>query len=112
MTQGKEQKAPPPLSNKQKKYLKGLAHKLSPLVLIGKEGITDNLVEAVNTELTHHELIKVKVGSNSGTSKHEAAEVLPGLSSSSLVQLIGKTVLLYRKNPKKDKRERIYLPKG
>jgi RNA-binding protein len=112
MIKEKKKKEPPVLSSKQKKYLKGLGHSLTPLVLIGKEGITENLTEAVSKELQHHELIKVKVGTNSEVSKHEAAERLPLLTSSSLVQLIGKTVLLYRRNPKRKKDERITIPKA
>ena len=53
------------LSNKQTKFLRGLGHKLSPLVLIGKEGVTPNLLKAVEAELASHELIKVKIGNNS-----------------------------------------------
>ncbi len=102
----------PELTAKQKKYLKGLGHKLSPLILIGKEDISEGLIEATQKELLHHELIKVKVGNNSGITKQEAAQTLPGLTQSSLVQLIGKTLLLYRKNPKRPKEKRISLPQG
>ncbi len=108
----KETKELPELTGRQKKYLKGLGHKLTPLVLIGKEGISTKLIEATQAELQHHELIKVKVGSNSEVSKHEAAEIVPKLTESSLVQLIGKTILLYKKNPKRPKDKRIFLPKG
>ncbi len=100
------------LTSRQKKYLKGLGHKLSPLILIGKEGISESLIEATQTELLHHELIKVKVGNNSDVSKQDAAQHLPELTKSALVQLIGKTLLLYKKNPKRPKDKRIYLPKG
>jgi RNA-binding protein len=98
------------LSNKQVKYLRGKGHSLSPLVLIGKEGINENVLEAVDAELTHHELIKVKIGSNSSVDKKEAAATVPQTSKSNLVQLIGKTLLLYRPNPEKPKDRRIHLP--
>ncbi len=106
-----EKKESQPLSARQKKHLKGLGHKLSPLVLIGKEGISERIIEATQAELQHHELIKVKIGSNSEVSKQEAADTLPILTKSILVQLIGKTVLLYKKNPKRPKDKRIYLPR-
>ncbi len=111
MTEEVEEKELPELTGKQKKYLKGLGHKLSPLILIGKEGISENLIDATRTELLHHELIKVKVGNNSGITKHEAAQTMPKLTQSNLVQLIGKTLLLYKENPKCDKEKKITLPK-
>jgi RNA-binding protein len=98
------------LSNKQIKHLRGLGHKLSPLVLIGKEGLNDNIFQAVETELDNHELIKVKIGTNSDVDKQKAAETVPEATRSILVQLIGKTLLLYRANPKKPKDKRIFLP--
>lgn len=101
----------PLLSGRQKKYLKGLAHSLSPVILIGKEGITEALIAATEVELLRHELIKVKIGNNSGLEKHETGKVLSDATHSTLVQLIGKTLLLYKKNPKRAREERIVLPK-
>jgi RNA-binding protein len=98
------------LNNRQMKYLRGLGHKLSPLVLVGKEDISENLLEAVRTELANHELIKVKIGSNSGVDKKEAARFIPEATDSFLVQFIGKTLLLFKANPKKPKDKRIQLP--
>jgi len=53
----------------------------------------------------------VKIGNNSGLEKNETAAILSEATHSSLVQLIGKTLLLYRKNPKRPREERIVLPK-
>ena len=97
------------LTIKQKKYLKGLAHPLSPVVKIGKEGLTESVFTTIETELLHHELIKVKIGSNSAVDKTTAAEQIPGKTASSLVQLIGKTIILYKANPKRQKDKRITL---
>lgn len=110
MTESKKNTLPQ-LSNKQIKHLRGLGHKLSPLVLIGKEGLSDNILQAVETELDNHELIKVKIGTNSSVDKKNAAETVPEATGSVLVQLIGKTLLLYRANPKRPKDKRIFLPK-
>ncbi len=107
-----EKESLPKLTSKQKKHLKGLGHSLSPLILIGKEGMSKSLVEATRSELINHELIKVKVGQNSGITKHEAAETIPELTKSHLVQLIGKTLLLYKENPKRKKESKIILPRG
>ncbi len=100
------------LNNKQIKFLRGLAHTLSALILIGKEGITDDLVKALKTELDRHELVKVKIEPNSSEKKDKAAETLPTATQSTLVQLIGKTLILYKPNPKLPKDKRIRIPKG
>lgn len=106
------QNEPVILSSRQKKYLKGRAHDLPPFILIGKEGITEGLIAAAALELVRHELIKVKIGNNSGLEKNETAVILAERTDSALVQLIGKTILLYKKNPKRAKEERIVLPKS
>ena len=98
------------LGAKQIKYLRGLGHKISPLVLVGKEGLSDNLLSAIEAELDNHELIKVKIGNNSSVNKKEAAALIPQATSCCLVQLIGKTLLLYRANPKRNKEKRIKIP--
>lgn len=108
----KEKSQSPTLTSKQIKYLRGLGHKLSPLVLIGKEGISDGVIEAAQAEIANHELIKVKIGSNSSVAKKDAANLIPTATASSLVQLIGKTLLLYKANPEIPKEKRIYLPKS
>ena len=102
----------PELTIKQKKFLKGLAHPLSPVVKIGKEGITSGVLESIKNELLYRELIKVKIGNNSDVGKIEAAQLIPEKTASSLVQLIGKTIILYKTNLKKQKDKRIILPKS
>lgn len=99
------------LSTKQKQFLKGLAHSLSPLVQIGKEGVTAGIIEATKKELQHHELIKVKIGSNSSSEKGETSLAIAESTESAMVQLIGKTIVLYKANPKRAKDLRISLPK-
>lgn len=98
------------LTNPQRKFLRRLGHQLNPLVIIGRDGIGEPLVEAVNQALATHELIKVKIIATSSVNKHDAAETVPRLTGSRLVQLIGKTLLLYKPNPKRSKDQRIVLP--
>ncbi|MBE0582566.1 MAG: YhbY family RNA-binding protein [Desulfofustis sp.] len=100
---------PPALSNAQKKELRRLGHELTPLVTIGKEGLTDNVIEAIEAVLTSFELIKVKLLNTAPLDKQTAAVLIPSRTDSSLVQLIGKTLLLYRPNPKRPKDKRIKL---
>ncbi len=98
------------LTPKQTRYLKSLAHHLKPVVQIGKEDISDNVISATEQELQHHELIKVKIGQNSGVNKKDAAAELSQKTGSGLVQLIGKTIILYKQNRKLKKDKRIRLP--
>jgi len=101
-----------PLTGKQKKYLKSLAHPLLPVVQLGKEGLSAQAIAAADVELTRHELIKVKIGNNSGLEKEATAAALTNATGGHLVQVIGKIVVLYRENPKREKEERIRLPKA
>jgi RNA-binding protein len=97
-----------PLTGKQKSYLRSLAHKLKPVVQVGRQGPTEGVVEAVEAALDQHELIKVKVN---GDSDSDAAEVAPELEKatrSQVAQIIGHTVVLYRRRERDPK---IVLPR-
>lgn len=106
------EQAAPILTTRQKKFLKGLGHDLSPVILVGKEGMSDRLIGATDLELARHELIKIKIGNNSGLEKNETAKSFAAATQSTLVQLIGKTILLYRSNPELPKEKQLVLPKG
>lgn len=99
------------LSGRQIKYLRSLGHHLSASVIVGREGISESLVDSCNQGLTAHELIKVKLGQNCPVHKKDGARELAARTCSSLVQLIGKTVLLYRPNPDLARDSRIQLPR-
>ncbi len=95
------------VNNIQKRYLKGLAHPLKPVVMIGNKGLTDNVHAEVDKALEQHELIKVRV---SGLEKAERLEMINKIalkSSSNLVMTIGHIAAFYR--PAKD--PVITLPK-
>ena len=99
------------LSGKQNRYLRGLGHGLEVKVIIGREGISENLMKSLKDTLQAHELIKIKLGSNCPLGKKEAAEQIADKSMASLVQIIGKTILIYRPNPDLEKKEQIRIPK-
>ncbi|MGB5233519.1 MAG: ribosome assembly RNA-binding protein YhbY [Desulfoprunum sp.] len=111
MNETTEQSAPI-LTARQKRFLKGLGHDLAPVILIGKEGMSDRLLGATDLELARHELIKIRVGNNSGLEKNDTARSLSAATQSTLVQLLGKTILLYRRNPELPKEKQLVLPKG
>ncbi len=84
------------LSNKQKQFLKGLAHPLKPVVLMGSNGLTEAVVAEIDGALGHHELIKVKVPEDDRDLRTAVADAICRETQSVLVQSIGKTLILYR----------------
>jgi RNA-binding protein len=95
------------LTARQRAHLKGLAHHLKPVVHLGKDGLTDNVVKQIDAALEAHELIKVKVVEGSPLDRHEASDAVPEKVSAFLVQNIGKVLVLYRPHPDNPK---IALP--
>lgn len=97
------------LTGKQRRHLRALAHDLKPIVQVGKGGIDEGLIKAVDQALADHELIKVKVGENADLDRHEAADQLAAETHAEVAQVLGFTVLLYRPDPEDPK---IVLPKA
>jgi len=96
------------LAGSQRTYLRGLAHKLRPVIQVGKNGITPDLIKAVDEALEIHELIKVKFVDFKEERKELSQEIADGTSSEA-VGLVGNVVILYRQNPD-DERLKITLP--
>lgn len=90
----------PELTPKQRQYLKGLAHGLSPVVRVGKEGLTDAVVKETRAALRAHELVKVRVGGEGAADRRALAGELTEAAKAHLVGTIGKVAILYR--PKDD----------
>lgn len=88
------------LTNKQRAYLRGLAHPLKATIQIGDRGISSAVIVKVVDELEHHELVKVKIGDSAVTAK-DAAVILNAQTSAAIVQVIGKVVVLYKRRSKK-----------
>lgn len=99
----------PVLTTKQRCHLRGLGHHLEPVVQIGKEGITEALCSAVSAALLRHELIKLRIAETVEGERHELATELSARSHAALVQVLGRTVLLYRRRPS-EPRGRDALP--
>jgi RNA-binding protein len=103
MTSESKKKANQPLQPSALRKLRALGHALSPVVAIGKDGLTDAIVRATDAALTTHELIKVKLQREAPVDRHEAAIDLAARTKATLAQVIGRTLLLYRRHPKKPK---------
>jgi RNA-binding protein len=88
------------LTGKQARFLRGLGHKLQPVVMIGRQEITEDVVAAVDEALQAHELIKVKLQEGCLTDRRSVAEGLSRQTGSAVAQILGKTILLYRSSDK------------
>ena len=97
------------LTSKQRAQLRGLASQMDTIVIVGKDGIGDNLIKQVNDALEARELIKGRVLENSMLTPREAAEQLAPVTRSEVVQVIGTKFVLYRPSHNKDKKDRIVL---
>ena len=97
------------LTSKQRAQLRGLANSIDTILIVGKDGIGDNLVKQANDALEARELIKGRVLENSMLSPREAAEQLAPLTRSEVVQVIGTKFVLYRPSHNKEKKDRIVL---
>ena len=84
------------LTARQRKYLKGLAHSLDPVVRIGKARITDELVAEAERSITSHELIKVRIESDDSGARTELASSLADRIKADVVGSIGKIAILYK----------------
>lgn len=85
------------LAGKQIRFLRGLGHHLHPVVMIGKEEVSEALLTSVGEALEVHELIKVKLQEGCLMDRREVAEILAEQTGAAVVQVLGKTILLYRR---------------
>ena len=94
------------LSGKQKRYLRALANDLNSTFQIGKEGLSDNLIQTVDDALRTHELVKIKLLKTVSDDVDEIIFDLAMNTKSEVVQKIGRVFVLYRKA----KETKIILP--
>lgn len=84
-----------------KQELKAKAHHLRPVVLLGAKGLTPAIIDETNIALLSHELIKVKINGAEKADRQIIANKLCEQLQAELVQLIGNTAIIYRKNDEK-----------
>ncbi len=97
------------LTSKQRAYLRSMAMNEDTIIIIGKGGITENVVTQVRDALKARELVKGKVLENSLLSAREACEALAEECKAQQVQSIGSKFVLYKRNETDPK---IELPKS
>ncbi len=95
------------VTDKQKRYLKGLAHSLKPVVMVGNSGLTESVVAEINNALEHHELIKVRISGQERAERKAMLDEIAQTTGAELILVIGNIGGFYR--PAKD--PSIQLPR-
>ncbi len=91
------------LTERQKKKLRGLGHRLKPVVTVGQAGVTDALLREFEQSLEHHELMKVKVSVGDRGERDRIIQSLCEHAGATLVQRVGNVGLLLRLRDKKSR---------
>lgn len=84
------------VNDKQRRYLKGLAHPLKPVVMIGNSGLTPAVLNEIEQALSHHELIKVRVSGQERADRKQMLDQIAEQTSADLVMIIGHIGGFYR----------------
>lgn len=95
------------MTGKDRRHLRALAHRLSPVVIVGQRGLSDAVVRQIDGALTDHELIKVRLGGECPVDRSEASTLLAERTGSEVAGAVGRVVILYRPHPETP---RIVLP--
>ncbi len=89
------------ITKAQRQYLKGLANPLKPIVMIGKSGLTYNVIQSIEDNLTAHELIKIDVLQSCEETASALAVEIAGETHSEIISQLGRKIVLYRRNREK-----------
>jgi RNA-binding protein len=95
-------------SSPLRRALRGAGHHLSAVVQVGKEGVTPAVLRQLSEALLAHELVKVKVGAESPEDRFEVADRLGQEADAKIAQVLGMTVLVYRRHPEKPRFEPLH----
>lgn len=99
------------LNTKQINHLRGLAHSLSPVVMIADKGLTENVFKEIESALTSHELIKIKVSGDDRDARKAIYETICEKTSAVAVHHIGKQLVVYRPSDMIKEKNKIHIPK-
>jgi len=92
-------------SSPLRRALRAAGHHLSPVVRVGKEGVTSAVAGQLSQALDAHELVKVKIGSEAPEDRFRTAELLREKAGAKIAQILGRTVLAYRRHPERPRFE-------
>ena len=84
------------LTNNQKKYLRSMAHDLKQFVMIGQHGLSESVIDEIDSTMLKHELIKIKLRVEDRDEKQKIIEKILEFSHAEIVQVIGGVLVIYR----------------
>lgn len=99
------------LSTKQIAHLRGMAHNLNPVVMIGNNGLTENVLKEIELNLNAHELIKVQVAGDDRHARKAISEDICNKTNAVLVHHIGKQLVFYRQSSTIKESAKVVIPK-
>ena len=99
------------LTSKQRAQLRSLANGIDTIVIVGKDGLGENMIAQVNDALESRELVQGRVLESCEFTPREVCDQLSRLTRSEPVQVIGSKFVLYRASHRKDKKDKIVLVK-
>ena len=89
------------LSGKQRRYLRRQGNSIKPTVYLGKDGISDALLNSLGDAFNNRELVKVRIEKSCELERKKAGDQLAQAATAHMVQVLGNTLLLYRPDPDK-----------
>jgi RNA-binding protein len=89
-----------PITASQKRFLRGRAHHIKPVVMVGDKGLTDNVLAELERALDHHELIKVRLRMDR-QARSELIDEIASNCGAEVVQTIGQMACFFRRNPER-----------
>ena len=99
------------LNTKQIAHLRGMAHNLSPVVMIGNNGLTENVLKEIDLNLNAHELIKIQVAGDDREARKAIYVEICAKSGATAVHHIGKQLAVYRKSDTIKESAKVVIPK-
>ena len=99
------------LNTKQIAHLRGLAHSLSPVVMIGNNGLTDSVIKEIELNLNAHELIKIQVAGDDRDARKAMYLEICKVTGATAVHHIGKQLVIYRASEIVKEKAKVVIPK-
>ncbi len=91
----------PHMTGKERRYLRALAHRLSPVVAVGQRGLSEAVLQQIDGALTDHELIKIRIGAECPVGRDAAAAAVAAHTGSEVAGVIGRVLIVYRPHPER-----------
>jgi RNA-binding protein len=99
------------LTTKQIAHLRGLAHSINPVVMIGNNGLTDNVIKEIELNLNAHELIKIQVAGDDRDARKAMYLEICAKTAATAVHHIGKQLVVYRASETVKEKSKVVIPK-